>query len=147
MERAETRRAGVARRTAISLLEVTAAAAMLAVLMTISTQMLRAVGGQQRAIERRALAMAAVQAVAEQIGNTNWDDLTDETAKEIEIPGPIKPHLPGAHLVVTLHEEQEPTAAKRVTIELEWYGPHGRPAGPLRLTVWAFPGDLAGQDL
>jgi hypothetical protein len=126
---------------AISLLEVTAAAAMIAVLMTISVQMLRAVGNQQQAIHRRAIALTAVQAVAEQVGNIPWEQLTSEVAGRVEVPAAFEPYLPGAKLAIAVHEEQEPIAAKRVTIELEWNGPNGRPTGPSRLTTWVVPGD------
>jgi hypothetical protein len=128
-------------RTAISLLEVTASVAMLAVLMTISVQMLVAVNSQQRATERRALALAAVQAVAEQVGNTRWDELTVEAAGKVEIPEAARRQLPGVKLDVTVQDELQPVAAKRVTITLVWNGPHGQATAPLRLTTWVFPED------
>jgi hypothetical protein len=126
-------------RLAISLLEVTAAAAILAVLMTISVQMLQAVNSQQRSAERRALALATVQALSEQFGNVSWDELTAEAAEKVEIPAAAKRHLPGAKLGVTVHQEQDPVVAKRVAITLVWNGPYGQATAPMRLTTWVFP--------
>ena len=129
-------------RRAMSLLEITIAAALLAALMTVSVQMIRALGGQQRSVERRALAMRTVQALAEQIGNTPWEELTAESAGLVEIPTVVATHLPESKLTVALEEEQEPIAAKRVTVQLQWNGPGGQPTGPARLTTWVFPDDL-----
>jgi hypothetical protein len=112
--------------------------------MTVSVQMLKAVNSQQRATERRALALAAVQAVAEQIGNMPWDELTAEAAEKVEIPAAAKRHLPEAKLGVTVHDEQNPIVAKRVAITLAWNGPHGQATAPIRLTTWMYPED-AGE--
>jgi hypothetical protein len=132
-------------RAAMTLFEVSAAAAMLAVLMTISVQMLRAVGDQQRATEQRAMALTTIQALSEQIGNIPWDELTTEAVSKIEIPAEVAPHLPQAKLSVAIHYEHEPVAAKRVAISLEWKRPNGRVTAPTRLTTWAFPDDLPGS--
>jgi hypothetical protein len=125
-------------RRAISLLEVVVAAAMLAVLMTIAAQMLQAVGQQQRATQRRALALQTVHALAEQFSNMPWDQLTAEAADEVNVPIVAQAHLPGAKLSVTIQEEQQPIAAKRVMVALAWNGPSGRFTGPVRLTTWVF---------
>jgi hypothetical protein len=123
----------------MSLLEVTIAAALLAALMTVSVQMIRALGGQQRSVERRALAIRTVQALVEQIGNTPWEELTTESVDQLEIPAVVAVHLLNPELLVHLEEEHEPIASKRVTVELLWTGPNGQPSGPGRLTTWVFP--------
>ena len=126
-------------RRAMTLLEVTVAAALLAVLLTTSAQLLRALKGQQRAAERRAVALQTVQALSERINNMPWDEVTPEAVRGVEIPSEIAPHLPGAELVVAVVDEQEPIAAKRISMELKWNGPGGQPARPARLTTWVFP--------
>jgi hypothetical protein len=129
----------------MSLLEITIAAALLAALMTVSVQMIRALGGQQRSVERRALAIRTVQALVEQISNTPWEELSNESVEQLEIPSMVTGHLPNATLTIALDEEREPVAAKRVTVELQWNGPGGQPAGPARLTTWVFPDGLASR--
>jgi hypothetical protein len=136
------RRRALSRRSAMSLLEITIAAALLTALMIVSTQLIRALGGNQQALERRALAMRTVQALAEQIGNTPWEALSAESVGLIEIPADVTSFLPNAKLNLALDEEHEPVVAKRVSLELQWNGSTGQPAGPARLTTWIFPDDL-----
>jgi type II secretory pathway pseudopilin PulG len=127
------------RRRAFTLFEVIVAATMLVVLLTTSVQMLRAVSNYERASERRLVAMEAVQAVADQIGNIPWSQLTAESAKNVSIPKPLDTYLPDAKLTVSLEEEASPIASKRIHIDLTWNGPDGQPVAPVRLTSWVFP--------
>jgi hypothetical protein len=129
----------------MSLLEITIATALLVALMTVSVQMIRAIGGQQRSVERQALAIRTVQAMVEQIGNTPWDALTAESVRQVKIPPIVAGHLPNPNLTIAFDQEQEPVAAKRVTVELRWNGPTGQAAGPARLTTWVFPEELASR--
>lgn len=129
----------------MSLLEITIAVAILTALMTVSVQMIRALGGQQRSVERRALAIRTVQALVEQIGNTPWEELTTESIERVEIPAIVASHLPNPKLTIELDEEQEPIAAKRVKVELQWNGPSGQPVGPAQLTTWVFPDVLPSR--
>jgi prepilin-type N-terminal cleavage/methylation domain-containing protein len=126
-------------RAGLTLLEITVASAILAVLLTASIQMLQAVSSQQRAADRQAVATLAVQAIAEQIGNIPWDQLTSEAAAQVAIPAPLERYLPAGKLVATVEEQTEPVVAKRVYLELTWSGPGGKQSGPVRLTSWVFP--------
>ena len=126
-------------RRAFTLLEVIIAAAMLAVLLTASVQMLRALSIHQRASERRAVALEAVQAVADQVANFPWEQLTAESAKKVTIPKQLAGYLPGAKLSVSLDKEPTPTESRRIHIDLTWNGADGQAVAPVRLTSWAFP--------
>jgi hypothetical protein len=123
----------------MSLLEITLAAGLLGILMTVSVQMLRVMGDRQRAAERRAAALQTVQALAETLGNMPWDELSDSAANEIAIPESMSKYLPGAKLSVTVNDESEPIVAKRVMLELHWNNPRGQSPAPVRLTTWVFP--------
>lgn len=127
-----------AHRRGMSLLEITLAAGLLGVLMTVSVQMLRVMGDRQRAAERRAAALQTVQALAEQLENMPWDQLTASAADKIAIPDTISRYLPGAKLSVTVSEAREPVVAKRLMLELKWNGPRGQPVAPVQVTTWAF---------
>lgn len=124
---------------AFTLLEVIIAAGMLAVLLTTSVRMLRALSIYQRGSERRATALEAVQAVSDQIANTPWDQLTAESAKKATIPKQLDNFLPGAKLSASLEDEPTPTASRRIHVELTWNGPDGQSSAPVRLTSWVFP--------
>src|SRR4051812_21411578 len=130
--------ASAPRRRAFTLLELTIAAAMLALLLTTSVQMLRALSVHQRASERRAVALEAVQAVADQVANIPWDHLTAESATKVPIPKPLDGYLPGAKLSVSLDEQAAPQS-RRIHVELTWNGSDGQTVAPVRLTSWAFP--------
>jgi len=124
---------------AFTLLEIVAASAMLAVLLTSCVQMLRAISIHQRASDRRLVAMEAVQAMADEAANIPWNQLTADSAKKINVPKPLAGYLPGAKLSISLDNENTPAAAKRIHIELTWNGPDGQPVAPVQLTTWAFP--------
>ena len=126
-------------RRAFTLLEVIVAAAMLAVLLTTSVQMLRALSIHQRASERRAVALEAAEAVADQVANIPWDQLTAESAKKVTIPKQLDSYLPGAKLSVSLDEEPTPIASRRIHVDLTWNGADGQAVAPVRLTSWVFP--------
>jgi hypothetical protein len=126
-------------RGGLTLLEVTVASAILMVILSASIEMLRAVAGQQRAAERHAIAMQAVQAISEQIGNIPWEQLTTEAAAKVAMPAPLERHLPAAKLLVVVEDQAEPVAAKRIRVELTRSGPGDTPAAPVRLTSWVYP--------
>lgn len=126
----------------LTIIEVTAAAAMLAVLLACSVQVMRALANQQRAAARRVMALQTVQAITEELANTPWDQLTPEAAGKLTIPEAAKLHLPGAALSATVAADDEPIESKRLSVELRWQTPNGQPSAPLRLTTWVYPDDL-----
>jgi type II secretory pathway pseudopilin PulG len=130
-------------RSGMLLVEIIAAIAILAVLLTSTVQVMRVMTTQHVAADRRTLALETVQNVAEQIGNIPWAELTPEAAGKLTVPDAVKPFLPEAKLAATVTDLQEPVAAKRVSIELTWNAPNGINSRPARLTVWSFQHDLA----
>ncbi len=122
----------------MTIVEIVVAAGMLAVLLASSVHVLRGLTTEQRAAERRTLALQTVQNLAEQVGNTPWEQLTPEAASQLAVPVPVKAFLPGAKLAVTVVDEREPIVTKRVSIALVWNAPNGQPVSPIRLTSWVF---------
>jgi prepilin-type N-terminal cleavage/methylation domain-containing protein len=129
----------VVRRRGFTLLEVTVAAAMLAMLMGASLQMLRVVSVRQRAADRRTIALEAIQAVSDQVANIPWDNLSIESARRVTIPQPLQTYLPGAILSLSLDDEAAPVPSRRMHVELTWNAPDGQPVAPANLTSWIFP--------
>ncbi|MCI0332210.1 MAG: hypothetical protein L0228_03165 [Planctomycetes bacterium] len=125
-------------RTALTILELTIAVAVLALLLATSMKVIHLVTHQQRANERRNVALQTVQAISEQVGNTPWEQLSAETANQITVPAQVASYLPGAKLAITVSDETDP-AAKRVLVELTWNGSSSQRIGPVRLTSWVFP--------
>jgi hypothetical protein len=122
---------------AFTLLEVITAAALLAMLLIASVQMLRALSASQRASERRTVALEAVQAVSDQIANIPWNELSTKTAEKVSIPEPLNDFLRGAMLSVFVDEIAKPNS-KRIRVEVTWNGPDGA-AAPVEMTTWVFP--------
>jgi hypothetical protein len=132
-------------RSGMLLVEIIAAIAILAVLLTSTVQVMRVMSTQYAAADRRTLALEVVQNIAEQVGNIPWEKLTPEAAGNLTVPDAVKPYLPEAKLATTVTDLQVPVAAKRVLIELTWNAPNGITARPARLTVWSFQHDLASH--
>jgi hypothetical protein len=126
------------KRLAFTLLELSAAAAIMALLLATSLQMLHALTVYERAGDRRAFAQQAIAAAAEQAAGMPWAELSPDSPPKVGIPEPLQKHLPNAKLTVSVAEETAP-AAKRIALELTWSDPRGREIKPLRLTTWAFP--------
>jgi prepilin-type N-terminal cleavage/methylation domain-containing protein len=129
-------------RPGLTLVELTIAIAVFSVLLATSMKMIFVTSNQVRANERRNVALQTIQAVSEQIENMPWDQLTAEAASQIATPELAAPYLPGAKLTVVVNEETDPPA-KRVVVEITWNGHGGRRAGPVRLTSWVFPENVA----
>jgi prepilin-type N-terminal cleavage/methylation domain-containing protein len=130
-------------RRGMTLIEVIAAVAMLAVLLGSSVQMIRALGTQQLAAARRAMAIQTVQAVTEQLTNLPWDELSPEAAGKLTLPEAAQLYLPGAALSAAVEDANQPVESKRLSVELRWNAPNGQPAVPLRLTTWVCPEEVA----
>ncbi len=130
-------------RRGVTLVEVIAAVTMLAVLLASSVQMMRALGTQQLAAARRAMAIQTVQAVTEQLTNLPWDELTPEAAAKLTLPEVATLYLPGAALSAAVENANQPVESKRLSVELRWNAPNGKPAAPLRVTTWVYPDDAS----
>jgi type II secretory pathway pseudopilin PulG len=132
-------------RCGMTLIEITAAAAMLAVLLASSVQVMRALATQQLSAARRMMALQTVQSLTEELANAPWDELTPDAADKLTVPDVVNLYLPSAALSADVVEEQQP-AAKRLSVELRWQAPNGQPSAPLRLTTWVYPEDVLAPE-
>jgi len=119
---------------------------MLAVLLASSVQVMRALATQQLSATRRVMALQTVQSLTEELSNLPWNELTPDAANKLTLPDVVNLYLPSAAFSAVVAEEQQPIAAKRLSVELRWQAPNGQPAAPLRLTTWVYPDlELAPQ--
>jgi hypothetical protein len=130
-------RRGHACRRALTIIEVTLAFAILAIMLAASLRMVRVVTDQQRIGQRRELALQAAQAVSEQIGNIPWEQLTPAAVNQVAIPASLAEQLPNATLSTSIADENDPTS-RRVLVEIRWQSDDSRPSS-VRLTSWVFP--------
>jgi len=132
-------------RCALTVLELSLAIVLLAIITSTSLKIIQLMDAQQRAHEQRLVALQAVQAVSEEIGNIPWQQLDARAAAEVKLPTEAASYLPNAKLNVSLHDEIEPVA-KRVVVELTWSRGNKGPAAPVRLASWVFPDQTSNEE-
>jgi prepilin-type N-terminal cleavage/methylation domain-containing protein len=126
----------LASRGAMTLIELIAAASILAVLLGSAVQVIRVLDKHRQSTERRAIALQTTQALLEELSNTPWEQLTPAAAAKLQIPEAVTDYLPTARIVATVDDETDPVAAKRVAVAIEWTA-----AGNLnatQLTTWVY---------
>jgi prepilin-type N-terminal cleavage/methylation domain-containing protein len=125
-------------RNALTLIELIAAASILAVLLASAVQVIRVLDKHRQSTERRALALQTTQALLEELSNLPFEQLTPEAAAKLAIPAAVKPYLGNATVAARVDDDLEPIAAKRVSVAIVWSTAAG-PAPPTKLTTWVYP--------
>ena len=127
-------------RGGLTLLEVTVGTLLVSVLLATSVQVMTRFSRQQRVTQQRALALAALDNVLEQVTYASWDRGTVDQPIERELPPAVARQLGGGRVELRATDVTEPLAARRVTASLAW-GPRHATATvpPLQLTTWLFP--------
>lgn len=127
----------LAPRRAMTLIELIAAASILAVLLASSVQVIRVLDKHRQSTERRAIALQTTQALLEELSNTPWEQLTPEAASKLQIPDAVTDYLPVARIVASVDDETDPVAAKRVAVAIEWTTAAGN-LNATQLTTWVY---------
>lgn len=120
------------------LVELSMAAALLMVAMTLTIKVLGLVAHERRASERRQRALVEVANVMEQITAYPFDKVTPELGGQIKLSETAQQALPGAELAVDVGASTpgQGRSAKRIGVRLRWRGPGGELVTPVRLTSW-----------
>jgi hypothetical protein len=126
------------RRSGITLFEVVIAVAAFGILLATCVKMMVLLSRQSRADDERNIAIQSVQAVLEQVENSHWDQLTQETANQVPLPEAATARLKDAKLTLTVSDEPS-LSAKRISAALDWQAPDGDRSRPVRLVAWVFP--------
>lgn len=118
--------------------EVTMAAVLLMVAMTLTVKVMSYAGIERRATERRQCGLLVVANLMEKITAERFDLVTARYAERITLSDETRRLLPDPQLVVDIAEiEPGPgRKAKRIAISLKWRGRSGDWDRPLRLTSW-----------
>jgi Tfp pilus assembly protein PilV len=126
------------RRRGSLLVEVTMAAVLLMIAMTLTVKVLGLVALERRASERRQRALFEVANVMERISAHPFDEVTPELARRLTLSPPARQSLPDSELAVDVAETEpgQGRSAKRIAIRLRWRGPGGEWVAPVRLTSW-----------
>lgn len=125
-------------RAGYHLMEVIAAASLLAVIMLVTVPSLRWVAAGRRDAAQRQLAAQELANVMERVMARDWSALTPESVATEELSAEAKARLPGSEFKVSVVAAGESPPAKRVTAELRWNDATGRTMAPVRLTAWKY---------
>jgi Tfp pilus assembly protein PilV len=120
------------------LAEVTMAAVLLMIAMTLTVKVMGYAGIERRATERRQRALYEVANLMERITAHRFDEVTGGLAQRMTLSDEARRTLPDPELVVDV-ADTEPGAgrkAKRIGISLRWRGRSGEWERPVRLTSW-----------
>ena len=141
-------RSEISNRRGFTLLEVSVAGVLLAVLMAAAVQMLGWVAAERRALERRQWAMQEAANVMERITARPWESLSPDpdpdpdresgSLASVELSSHARDVLPEAELHVTVADEPEQPDAKRLVVVVRWQRRPGEPAAQVRLTSWVY---------
>jgi hypothetical protein len=120
----------------MSLLEVSAGAALLGVLLSLLAQMFVQVRQHSRRAEDRAAMLRVVENLLEECTAAPWAAINDDSIAALEPPGEVNRHWPKAKLTGHVAESTAGAEAKQVTLTLS-PGPNARDRA-VSLTTWVF---------
>ncbi|HEX3449262.1 MAG TPA: hypothetical protein VHS97_13465 [Isosphaeraceae bacterium] len=120
------------------LAEVTMAAVLLMIAMTLTVKVMGYAGVERRATERRQRALVEVANLMERITAYEFDLVTAGLASRMTLSDETRRALPDPELVVDVAEKVPGAGrrAKRIGIKLRWRGRSGEWERPVRLTSW-----------
>jgi prepilin-type N-terminal cleavage/methylation domain-containing protein len=132
-------------RNGFTLIEVSVAGVLLALLMAVSVQMLSWVASERRAADRRQWAAQEAANVMERLTAQPWERLTAEHAAAIELSAATRDLLPEAKLGVNVIDETDQPAAKRLVVAVRWQPRQGQSTTQVLLTSWVYRHGRANQ--
>ncbi len=121
-----------------TIVEMMAASAMTAVLVTMCVQMLSLTAVQRRAAERRTIALEEAANLTESLSSLTWDEITPERIAQYRLSQPAQQVLGNGVLKIALEPSTSGPLAKLVRVEITW--PNGASGGDaaVRLSSWIF---------
>ncbi|MFH1264389.1 MAG: hypothetical protein ABIK89_01590 [Planctomycetota bacterium] len=126
------------RRRGSSLLEVTAAGILLAMMLTVSLQFFRATAAQRRGLQARRTAVEEVANVMERLSARPWEELTAENAGQVEPSPEVRQALSGSELKIDVLQTEGEPEGKRITVALRWPAGPEQPDRSVRLVAWRY---------
>ena len=123
------------RRRGYSLLEIFVAGTVLAAVLVISVQLVRATAAQRQATGRRQVAVQETANLMERLVARPWAELTPEAARSVQLSAEVRQALPGADLAVDVAPAPGDAEAKTITVQLRWKDGAGQWLPPVRLVA------------
>lgn len=125
-------------RRGFTLIEMLAAATMLAAVMVIAFQAVAGIAGQHRAAVRRQTALREAANAVERLAALEWDALTPEAAKGAGLSPEARQSLPDAQLRAEVLPWLGDATARQIRVEVCWADAAGQAEAPVRLVAWRY---------
>jgi Tfp pilus assembly protein PilE len=118
------------------IVELIAAAAIVAVLLSVTLELFRVSMTQQRLAAHRQAALQEAANLMERLASQPWDDLTTEGVKGLRLSDETSRAVPDATLAIEIGQPQGEPAAKQITVNINLNELPGVPARPMQLVAW-----------
>ena len=130
-------------RRGFTIVEMMAASAMTAVLVTMCVQMLTLTAVQRRGAERRSIALEEAANVTESLSSLTWEEMTPERIAQVRLSEAAQQILGDGALKIALEPSTSGPPAKLIRVEIAW--PNGASGGDaaVRLSSWIFSPEKA----
>lgn len=132
--RDSSRRGG---RRAFTLLELIVTCLLLGILFTVMVPLLATTARQRQSSDRRLAAITHAANVLERWIARDYADLAGGTTESVPLPDDMAQLLPRGAVDVSVADESQGPAARRIAVTVQWQDRHG-PARPVRITGWVF---------
>lgn len=119
-------------------MEIAAAGIVLAAMLTVCLQFLRATTGQRRGLQARRTAIQEAANVLERLCARPWDELTPEAAGQVQRSEEARRALPDGELQVEVTPTDREPDAKRIAVVVRWPGGPEQPDRSVRLVAWKY---------
>lgn len=126
------------RRRGIGLMEIAAAGILLAVMLTVSLQFVRATSGQRRGLQARRTAIQEAANVMERLCARSWEELTPEVAAQVQLSEEARRAFPDGELQVEVALPEKEPDGKRIAVVLRWPAGPEQPDRSVRLVAWKY---------
>ena len=124
----------------MTLLELVAAAALLATILVVCLQLLAATTLQRRAADQRQLALGEVENTLERLDAKPWNELTPQTTAG-QLSPTLRSRLPDAELRIEVATSSAEPSAKRIAVSLRWKDYAGQFTKPVTIVTWRWEND------
>lgn len=108
-------------------------------------QLLALVAHQRREIDRRRVATLEAANMMERVMMTPWDELTDERLSSWSLSSTAQRSLPDGRLEIAVTRDEQPSAAKRVHVQVDWRNHAGQYDRPVLLVAWKHRTEVEGS--
>ena len=126
------------KRRGFTLLEVSVALLVLAVLTTICLQFFAAANDQRRQVFAHLTATQEAANLLERAEAVGWDELTFRNAARLKLSDQARQTLPDPRVEMLVDESSGTPPARRVVVAVHWRPQPGEPEREVRLVAWRY---------